>query len=168
MADAYQEKAHGWMIKSPIPTESVMLTLKAFIDDVNLFIGQNPEVSDTKFLTNAQHDINRWHGILKATRGEQNTKKCFWSDYHLQYDPKGFPTIWPKQTTNTQLLLTNPDGTHEILQSTKSNKGICHLGMHISMDSSQTTKEKMLYKRCHTFQQVYQQCPLTRCKARVT
>jgi len=59
MANVYQEKAHGWTIKSPIPTESVKLTLKAFIDDVNLFIGQNPEVSDTEFLTNAQHDINR-------------------------------------------------------------------------------------------------------------
>jgi len=168
MANAYQEKAHGWTIKSPLPTESVKFTLKAFIDDVNLFIGQNPEVTDIDFLKNAQQDIDRWHGILKATGGELNTKKCFWSDYHLQYDPKGFPTIRPKQTTDTQLILTNPDGTNEILQSTKSNEGIRHLGVHISMDGSQTTEEKMLYKRCRTFQQVYRQCPLTRREAAVT
>jgi len=49
------------------------------IDDVNLFIGKNPGISDKRILCHCPKNINRWHGILKATstRGELNTKKCF-------------------------------------------------------------------------------------------
>jgi len=115
MIDAYQTKAHGWQIPSPVPQESITLTLKSFIDDINLFIGQTPNISETEFHTRVQQDINRWHGILKATGGELNTKKCFWSDFHLQYDTKGNPTIRPKTPNDPQLVLTNPDGTQEIL-----------------------------------------------------
>jgi len=69
-------------------------------------------------------------------------KKCFWSNFQLQYDPKGHPSIRAKQPNDPKLLLTNSDGTHETLRNTLSNEGICHLGVHISMDGSQTTKEK--------------------------
>jgi len=168
MIDAYQTKAHGWQIPSPVPQESITLTLKSFIDDINLFIGQTPNISETEFHTRVQQDINRWHGILKATGGELNTKKCFWSDFHLQYDTKGNPTIRPKTPNDPQLVLTNPDGTQEILRSTQSNEGIRHLGVHISMNGNQDTEEKVLYKRCRVFQQVYRQCPLTRREAAVT
>jgi len=168
MADAYQAKAHGWTIKSPVSTESVKFTLKAFIDDVNLFIGQDPNVTDADFHEQAQQDINRWHGILKATGGELNTKKCFWSDFQLQYDPKGHPSIRPKQPDDPKLVLTTSDGTQETLKNTLSNEGIRHLGVHISMDGNQTTEEKMLYKRCRLFQKVYRTCPLTRHEAAVT
>jgi len=128
---ADQENAHRWTIKSPVPTNSIMFTLKAFISNVNLFIGQDSNVTDAAFHNKAQHDINQWHGILKATGGEFNTKKCFWSNYQLQYNPKGYPTIPPKQPDITKLVLTNLDGTHETLKSTLSNKGIHHLGVHM-------------------------------------
>jgi len=120
--------------------------VKAFIDDVNLFIGQNPRVPDDDFYATAQQDINQWHGILKVTGSKLNTKKCFWSNYHLQYDAKGFPTIRTKTPEDKTLMLTNSDGTTETLKSTQSNKGICHLGIHISMDGNQTSKTKILYK----------------------
>jgi len=58
MAAAYQDKAHRWKIPSPVPNESITLTLKAFLNDVNLFIGQNPNVSEADFHTLAQQDIN--------------------------------------------------------------------------------------------------------------
>jgi len=124
MTDTYQDKAHGWQIPSPVPNESITLTLKTFINDINLFISQTPNIFKTEFHTQAQQDINQWHRILKATGGELNTKKCFWSDFHLQYDTKGNPTIRPKTPNNPKLVLTNPDGTQEILHSTQSNEGI--------------------------------------------
>jgi len=168
MADAYQEQAQGWIIPSPTPNETVTLKLKAFIDDVNLFIGQNNGESENDFYETAQQDINRWHGILKATGGELNTKKCFWSEYHLQYDTKGFPMIRTKTPEDKKLMLNNSDGTTKILRSTQSTKGIRHLGVHISMDGNQTAETKILYKRCRMFQKVYSQCPLTRREAAVT
>jgi len=161
MANAYQEQAQGWIIPSPIPNDMVTLKLKAFIDDVNLFIGQNTGDSENKFYDTAQQDINQWHSILKATGGELNTKKCFWSNYHLQYNAKGFPMLRTKTPEDKKLTLTNSDGTTKILKSTQSTEGICHLGVHISMDSNQTAKTKILYKRCRMFQKVYSQCPLT-------
>jgi len=161
MADTYQATAHRWTIKSPVTTKSIKFTLKAFIDDVNLFIGQDPNVNEAEFHQQAQQDINRWHGILKATGGKLNTKKCFWSDFQLQYDPKGHPSIRPKQPDDPKLVPTASDGTQETLKSTLSNEGIHHLGIHISMDGSQTTEEKMLYKHCHLFQKVYRTCLLT-------
>jgi len=162
MADAYQEQAQGWIIPSPTPNETVTLKLKAFIDDVNLFIGQNNGESENEFYETAQQDINRWHGILKATGGELNTKKWFWSEYHLQYDTKGFPTIRTKTPEDKKLMLNNSDGTTEILRSTQSTEGIRHLGVHISMDGNQTAETKILFKHCRMFQKVYSQCPLTR------
>jgi len=108
---------HGWTIKSPVLTKSIMFTLKAFIDDVNLFIRQDPNVTDAKFHKQAQQDINWWHGILKATSSTLNTKKNFWSIFQLQYDPKGHPSIQPKQPDDPKLVLTNSDGTHEHLKA---------------------------------------------------
>ncbi len=141
MADAYQENTQGWIIPSPLPNETITLKLKAFINDVNLFIGQTPGMTNNKFYTNAQKDINSWHSILE-TGGKLNTKKCFWSDYYLQYDPKGNPST--QMPRDRQFTLTNPDGTTKILKSTQSNEGICHLGVHISMDGNQDAKTTML------------------------
>ncbi len=93
MADVYISKANGWMIPSLIPTEHTKQDLKAFINNANLFIGKPNKKTEDEFLEMAQADINRWHGILRATRGELNTKKCFWSDFNLQYDTKGNPSI---------------------------------------------------------------------------
>jgi len=36
------------------------------------------------------------------------------------------------------------------------------------MDGSQTNEEKMFYKQCHTFQQVYHKCPLSQHEATIT
>jgi len=58
MAEAYSSKAHGWRIPTPIPQPQLKQTIKAFINDVNLFIGKLLEVSDDTFLQAAQDDIN--------------------------------------------------------------------------------------------------------------
>jgi len=80
-------------IQSPVPNENIKQDLKAFIDDVNLFIGQPDNKTEEEFL-------NRWHGILHAMGGELNTKKCFWSDFHLQFDTRGNPSIREKTQKN--------------------------------------------------------------------
>jgi len=54
MTDTYQEQAQGWILPSPIPHKYITLKLKAFIDDVNLFIGKNPGISDKEFYATAQ------------------------------------------------------------------------------------------------------------------
>jgi len=70
MLDAYTHKAHGWIIPSPSQQPEFKQMLKAFIDNVNLFIGQTPHTDDSTFLSMAQDDINQWHGILHATGGD--------------------------------------------------------------------------------------------------
>jgi len=49
MSDTYSEKAHGWILPSPTPHNLPKQTLKAFIDDVNLFIGKNPTPLNQNF-----------------------------------------------------------------------------------------------------------------------
>jgi len=163
MADTYISKANGWMIPSPIPTEHTKQDLKAFIDSVNLFIGKPNQKTKDEFLEMTQADINRWHKILHATGGELNTKKCFWSDFNLQYDTKGNPSIQVKTPANPQLHLTNLDGTLETLKSTLPSNGIHHLGVYISMDRNSTAETKVLFQQCKLFQKVFTRCPLT-CK----
>ena len=136
-------------------------------DDVNLFIGKPDQKTKDKFLEMAQADINRWHGILRATGGELNTKKCFWSDFNLQYDTKGNPSIRAKTPAGPQLYLTNLDGTSETLKSTLPSDSICHLGVYISMDGNSTAETKVLFQRCKLFQKVFTCCPLTRKEATV-
>jgi len=52
----------------------------------------------------AQDDINCWHSILRATGSKLDTKKCFWSNFNLQYDSHGTLSIQAK-------LLKNPNST---------------------------------------------------------
>jgi len=59
MANAYTSKANGWKIPSPLQNESTMQHLKAFINDVNLFIRQPEHMTEEEFLTKAQADINQ-------------------------------------------------------------------------------------------------------------
>jgi len=93
MADAYSAGANGWTIPSPNNNAPIKQDMKAFIDDVNLFIGKPENTTETDFMEMAQADINRWHGLLRATGGELNNKKCFCSDFNLQFDTNGTPSI---------------------------------------------------------------------------
>ncbi len=58
MSDTYSTKANGWDLPSPFPTTQPKQTLKAFIDDINLFVGQPAETNDETFYAMAQADIN--------------------------------------------------------------------------------------------------------------
>jgi len=93
MATAYTARANGWTIPSPHPNEHIKQDLKAFIDNVNLFIGKPENKMENEFLAMAQADINQWHGILRAMGGELNHKKCFWSNFQLQYDTHSTPSL---------------------------------------------------------------------------
>jgi len=124
LADTYLQKANGWTIRSPFPNEQITQHWKAFIDDVNLFVGKPEDTTEEEFTQMAQTDINRWHGLLRTSGGELNTKKCFWSDFHLNYDKHGNPSLRTKTPQDPQLYLTNRDGTQEILKTTNPEDGI--------------------------------------------
>jgi len=146
MANSYSKKAHGWNIPSPSAQHSVKQDLLAFIDDVNLFIGKPNNITEDKFIDIAQADINWWHGILRATRGELNTMKCYWSDFNLQFDTIGNPSLLEKLPQDTQLHLTNLDGSKAVLMPTKFSDSLQHLGVHISMDGNTKAKACTLFK----------------------
>jgi len=155
MANAYTSEAHRWTIPSLIPNKNTKQDLKAFIDDINLFIGQLAHTTKDEFLDMAQTDINKWHRILHATGGKLNTKKCFWSDFNLQFDTKGNPSIRAKTPEDPQLHLTNTDGTVVTLKSTQPSERICHLGVYISMDGNSIAETKVLIQCCKMFQKVF-------------
>jgi len=167
MANAYTKKAHGWTIPSPSTQHPIRQDMAAFIDDVNLFIGKPNNVTEEEFLAIIQADINHWHGILRATGGELNTNKCYWSDFHLQFNNKGNPSLCKKLPQDTQLHLTNLDRTQAVPTPTKFSNSLRHLGVHISMDGNTKAEARALFKRCQTFQKVYERCLLTRCEAEV-
>jgi len=53
------------------------------------------------------------------------------------------------------------------LKSIILHEGIYHLGIHISMDGNHKVEEQALIQ-CHLFQKVFNWCPLTHTKAKVT
>jgi len=55
---AYLQKANGWTIGSPIPHEQITQQWKAFIDDVNLFVGKPKATTEEEFIKMAQSNIN--------------------------------------------------------------------------------------------------------------
>jgi len=57
MATAYTTGAHGWTIPLPYQPDSHKQDQKAFINDVNLFIGKTKNTTETEFLTTAQANI---------------------------------------------------------------------------------------------------------------
>jgi len=97
MATVYTSGANRWIISLPSTNNTTKQDLKAFINNINLFIGQPENKMEEELLAMAQADINCWHGILQATGGELNTKKCFWSDFNLKYDLRGTPNIQAKK-----------------------------------------------------------------------
>jgi len=161
MATAYTTGAHGWTIPSPYQLDSHKQDLKAFINDINLFIDKTENTTEANFLTTAQANIDQWHGLLHATGGELNNKKCFWSDFQLKYNPNNTPSLCEWTPTDPQLYLTNTNGTKDILKTTQPNDGIWHLGMHISMNGNSHAETAILFKWCKLFQKVYTRCPLS-------
>jgi len=144
MLDACSEKAHGWIVPSPTPHNLLKQTLKAFIDDVNLFIGQQPNTTEPTFLAQAQDNINRWHGLLQATGGELNPKKCFWANINFNFDKNGTPHIHQCQPQDPQLFFRNTDGSLAPLRSIKPHGSNRHLGVNISIDGNHKTKMRVL------------------------
>jgi len=145
LASTNSKAANRWTMHPPNNTDNLIQSLTAFINDVNLFVSQNSNISDHKFLTLAQQDIHRWQGILQSTGRELNTKKCFWSDFNPQFDQNGTPSISGLNPNQTPFYLTNPDGTPDIMCNTTSNKGIQHLRVHISMDGNQKIEERCFW-----------------------
>jgi len=58
MSEVYSQKANGWILPSPLKNQNQKQTLKAFIDNANLFIGQPQATSKHSFLSMAQANIN--------------------------------------------------------------------------------------------------------------
>jgi len=139
LADTYLQKANGWTIRSPIPSKQITQHWKAFINNVNLFIGKPKDTTKEEFIQMAQTDINHWHRLLQTLGSELNTKKCFWSNFNLQYDRHSNPSLRTKTLQDLQLYLTNHDRTQETLKTKTPEDGICHLGIHISMDGNTKT-----------------------------
>jgi len=67
----------------------------------------------------------------------------------------GTLSLWTKTQDYPQLYLTNCDNTRETLKTTESERGRCHLRLHISMDGNSKTETQILFKRCNMFQKVY-------------
>jgi len=103
----------------------------------------------------SQSNINQCHGLLWTTDSELNIKKCVWSYFQLQYDLNSTLSLWTKTQDYPQLYLTNCDNTRETLKTTESERGRCHLRLHISMDGNSKTETQILFKRCNMFQKVY-------------
>jgi len=74
LANAYVQKANGWKFSSPLSHEHITQHWKAFIDNVNLFVGKPADITEEDFINMAQSNINRWHGLLRTTGGKLNTK----------------------------------------------------------------------------------------------
>jgi len=168
MADTYNKETHQWTIEPPDSTSPVTQSINTFVDDVNLFIRKQPDTTEEQFLYQAQQDIHRWHGILRTTGGKLNTKKCFWSDFHLEYDKKGNPTIHQQTTDNCQLHLLNlmvPKAHFVAHPVWKASDILACISAWMVIKKD---KEQMLIKCCQLFQKVYHQCPLTRQEVKVT
>jgi len=97
--------------------------MKAFIDDMNLFIGKPENTTEEEFMEMVQADINQWHRLC-ATGRELNTKKCIFSNFNLQFNSNSTPSIQEKTTNKPQLYLTKLDSTKEILETTQPSEGI--------------------------------------------
>ncbi len=82
-------------------------------------------------------------------------QEMFWSYFQLQYDLNSTLSLWTKTQDYPQLYLTNCDNTRETLKTTESERGRCHLRLHISMDGNSKTETQILFKRCKMFQKVY-------------
>jgi len=50
LADTYLQKANGWTIRSPIPSKQITQHWKAFINNVNLFIGKPKDTTKEEFI----------------------------------------------------------------------------------------------------------------------
>ncbi len=112
----------------PQPNPHSKTRPQSFINDVNLFIGKLSTSTEEEFIAAAQEDIDNWHGILRATGGELNTKKGFWSNFDLQFDTQGTPSLCDHQPQDPKLYLTQTNGTKTELCHTQSTEGIRHLG----------------------------------------
>jgi len=123
-ANAYVDKAQLWQILPPNSNIPVTQTIKAFINNTNLFISQLPNQSNNDFKQAAQMDTNQWHGLLQATGGELNIKKCFVFDVQFEYDQSGNLSFRPRNMDDPAITLTHTNRTREPLRYTKSNKGV--------------------------------------------
>jgi len=143
-------------ILPPNSNTPVTQTIKAFIDDTNLFISQLPNQSNSEFQHAAQMDTNQWHGLLQACTGSKlNIKKCFISEVKFEYNQSGNLTFRPHHQDDPAITLIHTNGTREPLKYTKSNEGICHL----SIQWKSNGRRQDLATKMPSFQNSIQQVP---------
>jgi len=163
---AYQSEAMSWQIKSVLRDMLLVLGLDAFVDDTNMIYGDHGTGNFSELIEVVQWNLNLWQGLLRASSGALNAKKCSWTPFIWMYNKYGHAhlSIIPDPSPfniNTQDM---HDATHS-LKINQPNKAVRLLGVHITANGSYAKELSILQQKQNRYVQFLLQTPLSHCKA---
>jgi len=132
---AYQSEATSWPIKSVIRDMLLVLGIDTFVDDTNMIHGAPGTASFSELIEVVQQNLDIWQGLLRASGGVFNAKKCSWTPFIWSYNKYGHACLMPLDDTSPFNIHTQDmNGDTHTLKINQPNEAIHLLGVHIAAD----------------------------------
>jgi len=165
---AYQSKATSWQIKSVLRDMLLVLGLDDFVDDTNMIHGAHGTATFSELLEVVQRNLDLWQGLLRASGGALNAKKCSWTPFIWTFNKHGHARLSPIPDPSPFNIYTQDmHGVTYPLKINKPDEAIRLLGIHIAADGSYAKELSILQQKQDRYVQFLLRTPLSHREARV-
>jgi len=115
----------------------LVLGLHAFVDDTNMVQGAHGTANFGELIEVVQQNLDLWQGLLHASGGALNAKKCSWTPFIWLFNKYGHACLTPV-TNELPFNIKTQDmhGNTYTLKINQPNEAIHLLSVHIAADGS--------------------------------
>ncbi len=78
LVNVYKQLDLGAHVDNPITGDTIHSMGVLFVDDADLYLGLDGNLSTTKLWTETQASLDQWNLLLSGTGGALKAEKCFW------------------------------------------------------------------------------------------
>jgi hypothetical protein len=144
-------QGHGFNLLSALPGTLVSFVCYAFVDDKDVIhSAESTATAGESVIHDMQGVLDRWGGLLRATRGALVPSKSYW--YAIDFKWNG--SLWIYRSCHDmpgEIYITGVDGRRVLLRRFEPHVGKETLGVMQAMDGNNLDEVRHLHDKAEQF-----------------